>query len=111
MVSWSWLHASGKTLLDLQSPSSLSSVVRKTDKSSFSDKVDDPTVEAAETARWRKSSRSSSGACVEVAPRPEAILVRDSKNPQGAVLTFGRDTFAAFIAAVAAGEFELPTDH
>ncbi|MEV4707157.1 DUF397 domain-containing protein [Actinoplanes sp. NPDC049316] len=57
--------------------------------------------------RWRKSSRSSAGACVEVAPRPDAILVRDSKNPQGAVLTFSRDAFATFIDGVTAGEFDL----
>ena len=58
--------------------------------------------------QWRKSSRSSSGACVEVAPRPDAILVRDSKNPEGAILTFGHDAFAAFVQGVTHGEFDLP---
>jgi hypothetical protein len=33
-------------------------------------------------------------------------LVRDSKDPEGAILTFGRDSFAAFIAAVANGDFD-----
>jgi hypothetical protein len=55
---------------------------------------------------WRKSSRSTSGACVEVAQQPKTILVRDSKDPEGAILTFGRDSFAAFIAAVANGDFD-----
>ncbi|MFI7543328.1 DUF397 domain-containing protein [Actinoplanes sp. NPDC049599] len=64
-------------------------------------------MEAAEALVWRKSSRSSSGACVEVAPGRGTIMVRDSKNPQGAVLTFGRETFAAFVAGVAQGEFDL----
>lgn len=56
---------------------------------------------------WRKSSRSTSGACVEVAPQRDTILVRDSKDPQGAILTFDRPAFAAFILGVAHGEFDL----
>ncbi|WP_438829927.1 DUF397 domain-containing protein [Actinoplanes friuliensis] len=56
---------------------------------------------------WRKSSRSSSGACVELAPGRNTIMVRDSKDPQGPMLTFGRDTFAAFIVGVTQGEFDL----
>ncbi|WP_395106052.1 DUF397 domain-containing protein [Actinomadura sp. SCN-SB] len=37
------------------------------------------------TTQWRKASRSntSGGQCVEVAELPEAIGVRDSKDPQG----------------------------
>jgi Domain of unknown function (DUF397) len=60
-----------------------------------------------ETPKWRKSSRSSSGACVEVAPRRDTILVRDSKDPDGAMLTFDRAAFAAFIDGVTGGEFDL----
>jgi hypothetical protein len=59
--------------------------------------------------RWRKSSRSSSGACVEIAPRRDTILVRDSKDPRGPVLSFERESFAAFIAGVTGGVFDLPT--
>ncbi len=59
-----------------------------------------------EVPLWRKSSRSTSGACVEVAPQLGSILIRDSKDPQGPVLTFGRESFAAFISGVAAGEFD-----
>ena len=32
---------------------------------------------------WRKSSRSSSGNCVEVAALPKQVLIRDSKDPDG----------------------------
>ncbi|MET0426370.1 MAG: DUF397 domain-containing protein [Actinoplanes sp.] len=60
-----------------------------------------------ETPRWRKSSRSTSGACVEVAPQRDTILVRDSKDPDGAMLTFDRAVFAAFIDGVTSGEFDL----
>lgn len=50
--------------------------------------------------RWKKSSHSSphQANCVEIAGTPEVIAVRDSKDPDGAVLSFSRNTFAAFIA-------------
>jgi hypothetical protein len=35
----------------------------------------------------------------------ETVGFRDSKDPEGAVLIFGRDAARAFVAAVAAGEF------
>jgi hypothetical protein len=41
-------------------------------------------------AEWRKSTRSSGGGngdCVEVADLTDAIGVRDSKDPSGAILT------------------------
>jgi predicted secreted Zn-dependent protease len=56
---------------------------------------------------WRKSSRSSDGACVEVAMDHDAVLVRDSKAPTGRVLRFNRHEWAAFLAGVRAGEFDL----
>ncbi|MGY5123063.1 DUF397 domain-containing protein [Streptomyces sp. 900105755] len=54
---------------------------------------------------WRRSSYSGSGDgnnCVEVAPRPTHISVRDSKAPTGATLTFRPHTFAVFIGALRA---------
>ena len=55
---------------------------------------------------WTKSSLSSGhGACVEVADFGDYIGVRDSKDPDGPALTFPRDAFAAFVAAVRNGEF------
>ncbi|MFE4518882.1 DUF397 domain-containing protein [Kitasatospora sp. NPDC056783] len=58
-------------------------------------------------ANWRKSSFSGeTGACVEVAVGlPGVLPVRDSKNPHGPSLLFTIDAWAAFIAAVRAGDF------
>jgi hypothetical protein len=54
-------------------------------------------------ATWRKSSYSSQdGNCVEVAELPGVVSVRDSKNPDGPVLTITHPHWAAFILAVRA---------
>lgn len=61
-------------------------------------------------AMWRKSSYSSGngGACVEVAGNlPGMVAVRDSKDPDGPVLGFATEEWAAFTANVKAGEFDL----
>jgi hypothetical protein len=48
---------------------------------------------------WRKSSFSwANGECVEVAGRPDGFVrVRDSMNPAGGVLAFGRAQWNAFV--------------
>jgi Domain of unknown function (DUF397). len=49
---------------------------------------------------WRKSSRSGTnqGNCVEVADNlPGRVLVRDSKDPSGPVLVFGRGAWRGFV--------------
>jgi hypothetical protein len=61
-------------------------------------------------AAWRKSSYSngSGGDCVQVAMAiPEAVAVRDSKNPDGPGLLFSREEWRAFVTAVRAGELDL----
>lgn len=56
---------------------------------------------------WQKSTYSNhQSACVEMGRLGhETVGFRDSKDPDGAVLTFERGTVRAFIASVAAGEF------
>lgn len=59
-------------------------------------------------ATWRKSTRSGGqGNCVEVADAPDAIGVRDSKDPSGPNLVFTRSEWRAFVDGVKAGEFDL----
>jgi predicted secreted Zn-dependent protease len=56
---------------------------------------------------WRKSTRSgAAGHCVEVANVPSAVLVRDSKDANGPVLTFAAAQWSGFISGVRAGEFD-----
>ncbi|MFG3239973.1 DUF397 domain-containing protein [Streptomyces sp. NPDC086796] len=47
---------------------------------------------------WQKSSHSADegGACVEVAAHTAAVHVRDSKDPEGPVLTVAPTTWTAF---------------
>lgn len=56
---------------------------------------------------WRKSTFSGNGGdCVEVASNlPGIVAVRDSKDPDGPVLTFTADEWRAFISGARAGEF------
>ncbi|MEU7422848.1 DUF397 domain-containing protein [Streptomyces sp. NPDC040750] len=55
---------------------------------------------------WRKSSHSAGGDgddCVEIAPHPTRIAVRDSKDRARGTLTFPAPVFAAFLEAVKMG--------
>ncbi|GAA3860235.1 DUF397 domain-containing protein [Saccharothrix violaceirubra] len=49
---------------------------------------------------WQRSSHSGEGGstCVEVAATTPGILVRDSKNPAGAVIAFPPGKWRAFLA-------------
>lgn len=50
---------------------------------------------------WRKSSRSvGQGACVEMAVEGTTHLVRDSKNPNGPMLTFPTTVMMAFLVGL-----------
>lgn len=46
---------------------------------------------------WRKSSRSGGVNCVEVASMPPLTAVRDSKNLDGPILAFPVSSWAAFL--------------
>ncbi|MFF5297265.1 DUF397 domain-containing protein [Paractinoplanes globisporus] len=48
--------------------------------------------------RWFKSSRSGGGDCVEVAFVGDAVWVRDSKDIDGPVLKFSRESWRALLA-------------
>lgn len=57
---------------------------------------------------WRKSTYSDSegGNCVEVAGLASAVAVRDSKDPDGPKLAFGRAAFSALTNDIRAGRYD-----
>jgi hypothetical protein len=57
--------------------------------------------------RWRKSTASEPNDCVEVAFVEHAVLVRHSRDPSGPKLTYSEAEWAAFLAGVRNGEFDL----
>ncbi|WP_346538357.1 DUF397 domain-containing protein [Micromonospora sp. DPT] len=61
-------------------------------------------------APWRKSTRSQTSNCVEVAPLgagPAVIALRDSKDPSGPVLLFNRAGWLGFVGGAKNGQFDL----
>jgi hypothetical protein len=60
------------------------------------------------SAQWRKSRRSGTHNCVEVAFLDRHVAVRDSKDQRGQALTFTVAEWRAFLDSVRAGVFELP---
>ena len=53
-------------------------------------------------SNWRKSSYSgdNGGACVEIASSAEAVLVRDTTDRSGPVVTFTDDAWRTFTATI-----------
>jgi uncharacterized protein DUF397 len=64
-------------------------------------------VKSTDLFLWKKSSRCSGNACVEVAKVEDSYLIRDSKRPDSAPLSFTRDEWIAFVQGVHAGEFRF----
>jgi hypothetical protein len=57
---------------------------------------------------WQKSNRSNNnGACVEARIIGDEIQVRDSKNPDGTVLSFNVKEWDAFVDGAKDGDFDL----
>lgn len=61
-------------------------------------------------SEWKKASAcSDTPTCVEVFEEPGGdVLVRDGENPDGPVLRFTPEEWAAFITGVKYGEFDTP---
>ena len=56
---------------------------------------------------FRVSSYCSYGNCVEVGRSADGVVVRDTKDRVQQPLTFTDEEWAAFVAGVKAGEFDL----
>ncbi|MFB4305612.1 DUF397 domain-containing protein [Actinomadura sp. GTD37] len=57
---------------------------------------------------WRKSRRSGGGDCVEIAFDGASVLVRDSKDHRGAVLTIPVAQWRILRCSIARGHGDLP---
>lgn len=57
--------------------------------------------------RWRTSSASNGGSCVELAGLADgAVAVRNSRDPLGPALVYTRAEIAAFVRGAKDGEFD-----
>jgi hypothetical protein len=63
-------------------------------------------VAAVPPTAWRKSSRSYSDGCLEVAAAGDAVALRDSTNPHTATLVMNRTEWTAFLAGAKGGDFD-----
>ncbi|WP_280399145.1 DUF397 domain-containing protein [Nocardia carnea] len=73
--------------------------------------MSDPTAEfpsVPSAITWRKSSYSGpNGNCVELGRiSGDSIGMRNSRDPQGSVLTLGRAEFAALLREIKGGRFD-----
>ena len=55
---------------------------------------------------WRTARLCTGGECVEVAQHGDMILLRDSVQPQGAVLSSAAEKWRSFVGDIKAGSFD-----
>jgi hypothetical protein len=56
---------------------------------------------------WRKASRSvNNGQCVEVSATRADVMVRDSVDPSGPVVSYPARTWQAFLTSAKTGTFD-----
>nr|WP_220126772.1 DUF397 domain-containing protein [Actinomadura madurae] len=65
------------------------------------------------SSAWRKSSYTSQegGTCVEVADLHTNVDIRDSTDPHGPVLHFGRGAVAGLVSRIKSGELDQRRPH
>lgn len=57
---------------------------------------------------WRTAARSAGENCVEIAQDADGtVRLRDSKDPEGTMLSFPAESWAAFLGMAKAGEFDF----
>jgi hypothetical protein len=55
---------------------------------------------------WNVALACNGGACIRVAPQGNQILIGDSKNPDGPVLTYSRSEWHVFVNGIRQGDFD-----
>jgi hypothetical protein len=54
---------------------------------------------------WHRSTRCSTGGCIEMTQANQAVLIRDSKATGGAILEFSPSAWSNFVSAAIKSEF------
>jgi predicted secreted Zn-dependent protease len=55
---------------------------------------------------WQVARECNGGACIQVAAQGEQIVIGDSKNPKGPILTYSRTEWDAFANGLRQGDFD-----
>jgi hypothetical protein len=55
---------------------------------------------------WRVARKCDGGSCIRVASSADMIVIGDSKNPDGLLLSYSRSEWAAFVEGVRQGDFD-----
>jgi hypothetical protein len=58
------------------------------------------------TMAWRVARSCQGGACVSVAPAEGMILIGNSKDPDGAAMSYTVDEWREFVTGVKNGDFD-----
>jgi hypothetical protein len=66
--------------------------------------------EGGGTMPWKKSTRSGANGCVEVNVTTDEVAVRDSKDANSPIITFGPEAWRSFVDQIRAGRYDLPVD-
>jgi uncharacterized protein DUF397 len=64
-------------------------------------------VEPRSNVAWVRSGRCESAQCVEVGTSNGQIVLRNSSDPDGPIVTFTKSEWDAFLGGVMDGEFRL----
>lgn len=59
-----------------------------------------------ENLEWRKATASGNNGCIEVSPLRDGVALRDSKDPDGPMLTYTHHEWSAFLDGAKKGEFD-----
>jgi len=62
---------------------------------------------APQTPVWRRSSFCASSECVEVARLDDKIVMRDSKDPDGHMLSYTAEEFRFLVRSAKAGDYDF----
>lgn len=69
-------------------------------------KVARPPSPATGQATWRTALACNGGECIRVASKGNRILIGDSKNPDGPVLSYSRAEWRTFVGGIHQGDFD-----